>query len=456
MKRKEVIYRRMKIKVKNAFLDILHVLFLGVFIGLVIALFSFVFELLAEISLQMHASREPYVIVAQVFITVVAALLAYRLIREEPIVEGIAIPHALMAIRGEENIGGLHRIAALTASSLLTSVTAIPLGPEGVGGLLSAQVVVLGQKITKRNIGNRGEIAMGLSAGFGAAFLSPLAGLFYGFEEGWHHFSWKLLGKGILMCLSSYVVAYAIETAAGMKRIFALEGLIFPEWSSFLILPILFAAIPLVVYLFSYLFIVLNRYVRLRRDGKYARYRMLLFFVVVMIMGFFFPYDSVIGSGHSLIEHTLEESLWYIVLLYLFIRFFITLIGGNSGASGGIVIPSLAMGALIGRLFTLIMENYLHMDPSSSPFWIVFSSCFFLAVLNKVPLTASTLLASSLFFVTSNGVDALLAFLISLPLYAIACLPLYLHKIEDLYDGVIEVEEEAQHLPHLHGVPLEK
>ena len=56
---------------------------------------------------------------------------------------------------------------------------------------------------------------------------------------------------------------------------------------------------------------------------------------------------------------------------------------------------------------------------------------------------------------TRDWAGALLAVLISLPVYALACLPLYLHKAEDLYDGLIEIEEEARHLPHLHGVPLE-
>ncbi len=443
-------------KLTAVFLDILHVLFLGVFIGLAISAYSLLFTLLSELSLGMHASRDPLVIGAEVVITVVAALLAYRIIRAEPIAEGIEVPHALMAIRGEEKIGGLHRLVAVISSSFVTAITAIPLGPEGVGGLISAQIVVLGQRMDHHNVGNRGEIAMGLSAGFAAAFLSPLAGLFYGFEEGWHHFSWRLLWKGAIMCLSAFLVAYAIDITAGMKMIFAIEGLIFPSWFSFILLPCLFIAVPLVVYLFSYLFIKLNAYVRMRRDGKYARFRMLLFFVVVMIFAFFFPYESVIGSGHGLVEGMMEEKVWYLVLSYLVIRFVITLIGGNAGASGGIVIPSLAMGALIGRIFTLIGESYWGMDSSSSAFWTVYAACFFLAVLNKIPLTASTLLASSLFAMSGDALSALLAVLVSLPVYALACLPLYLHKVEDLYDGVIEVEEKALHLPHLHGVPLEE
>ena len=443
-------------KLTAVFLDILHVLFLGVFIGLAISAYSLLFTLLSELSLGMHASRDPLVIGAEVVITVVAALLAYRIIRAEPIAEGIEVHHALMAIRGEEKIGGLHRLVAVISSSFVTAITAIPLGPEGVGGLISAQIVVLGQRMDHHNVGNRGEIAMGLSAGFAAAFLSPLAGLFYGFEEGWHHFSWRLLWKGAIMCLSAFLVAYAIDITAGMKMIFVIEGLIFPSWYSFILLPCLFIAVPLVVYLFSYLFIKLNAYVRMRRDGKYARFRMLLFFVVVMIFAFFFPYESVIGSGHGLVEGMMEEKVWYLVLSYLVIRFVITLIGGNAGASGGIVIPSLAMGALIGRIFTLIGESYWGIDPSSSAFWTVYAACFFLEVLNKIPLTASTLLASSLFVMSGDALSALLAVLVSLPVYALACLPLYLHKVEDLYDGVIEVEEKALHLPHLHGVPLEE
>lgn len=442
-------------RIAGVFKDALHVLFLGALIGLSISTFGLLFELLGELSIEMHASREPYVILAQIIITLVASFLSYQIVRREPIAEGIEVPHVLMAIRGEEDISGFGRIGAVVGGSFLTAVTAIPLGPEGAGGLLSGQLVVFGQRLDCHNVGNRGEIAMGLSAGFGAAFLAPLSGLIYGFEEGWHHFSWRLLWKGILMCLSAYLVSYAVETAAGMKRIFALEGLIFPGWESFYMLGFLFLLVPPLVYLFSWLFRKLNAYVRLRRDRLLFRLRTPVFFLIVMVMGFLFPYEAVIGSGHALVEHTTGIAIWWSALLFFAVRFLLTIVGGNAGSTGGIVIPSLAMGALLGRLATLLAEEFLGMDPSYSPFWIVFASCFFLATLNKVPLTASTLLGSSLFFMTRDWAGALLAVLISLPVYALACLPLYLHKAEDLYDGLIEIEEEARHLPHLHGVPLE-
>ena len=83
-------------------------------------------------------------------------------------------------------------------------------------------------------------------------------------------------------------------------------------------------------------------------------------FLLVAVAGFFVP--SSLGTGHGLIEELLSGAgLWKSLILLLILRMVLLLLANNVGITGGLFVPSLAFGAILGALCgkALIFANLL-------------------------------------------------------------------------------------------------
>ena len=82
-------------------------------------------------------------------------------------------------------------------------------------------------------------------------------------------------------------------------------------------------------------------------------------FVAYLFAGvMFFAYPQVLGSGHNLVEMLLnhEYTLYGLAALFL-IKFVFSLISFTSDVPGGIFLPILVQGAILGCLFGRISRD---------------------------------------------------------------------------------------------------
>ena len=114
---------------------------------------------------------------------------------------------------------------------------------------------------------------------------------------------------------------------------------------------------------------------------------MICVFVATGIVGFFF--SECIGSGHSLIEELIEgHGVWYMLLVFLAIRLLLLVFANNIGVTGGLFIPTLAFGAIIGALVAKLLV-YLNILPSYLFATVVMISiASFLSAFVRTPITA--------------------------------------------------------------------
>jgi H+/Cl- antiporter ClcA len=159
-----------------------------------------------------------------------------------------------------------------------------------------------------------------------------------------------------------------------------------------------------------------------------------------VILGFFLP--QVLGGGHELIItvfNTKNPTLLFLITL-LIIKFVFTMLSYGSGAPGGIFLPLLAIGALIGSIYGSVIVNLFGLDKSFiGTFMILAMAGYFTAVV-RAPITGTILITE----MTGSFHYLLSLALISITAYIIADLlgsrPIY----ESLLDRFLRNQDDSQ------------
>ena len=74
---------------------------------------------------------------------------------------------------------------------------------------------------------------------------------------------------------------------------------------------------------------------------------------------------------------------------------------GNGKVSGGIVLPSMVLGGIIGAINFNLLSKFIRFDQSDLTFVILLSMILFFTLINNSPLTGSTLFISSLLYLNN-------------------------------------------------------
>ncbi len=113
----------------------------------------------------------------------------------------------------------------------------------------------------------------------------------------------------------------------------------------------------------------------------------MLIFVLTAIIGYML--DDCISSGHSLIHELLEgNGIPYILIMVMLIRAVLLLFANNAGITGGLFVPTLTFGAIIGAVLAWCFESVGAIDVKYHSIMIVIGMVAFLAVSSRTPLTA--------------------------------------------------------------------
>jgi len=279
-------------------------------------------------------------------------------------------------------------------------------GPEGpainIGGGIGS---VIGQKINFPLKEKRNLMLYGMSAGFGAVFMAPLSGAVFGCEIIYRNdFDYS----NLLPCIISSGIGFLIR-----KYLPALFGKSIPliqipsinynfNWYDLLI----FLGIGLICGLIGWTFIKLffsidRKFVNWRRAewqkttlGGITVTLLVLGLIIIsinlsssinnstLIMGLGWPLVNLVDSN------PIVFSLEFLILLLIF-KLVATCMTLGSGGSGGIVAPSIVMGALVGSIISAIFAPFLSSDMQRAI--IVISSIVIYASIAHVPLTGMLL-----------------------------------------------------------------
>lgn len=392
----------------------------GVLSGFLVGLFNFGARYLIKISGDIYKSAvaHPWAIPLFFLGLIALAILTALLHKFIPNVRGSGIPNVEGSVRGVLSFKWFRTLSGTIIGSFLSFFAGLPLGSEGPSVQLSAMTAqgvteLMKAKLTWR----RYIIAGGAGAGIAVAFNAPLAGIIFAMEE-----CHKRISPMILLCASSSVISgTATYRLLGMaikdtkwsstSMLFDIQGLepfgdfkqmdSFGEFASVLgILIGIGVIIGALAILFNFLLIRSQKI--MDKCVKQFPYwvRLIVAFVLTGILGLIFTnffddgFAFVNTGGHSLIDLLCHGGVFKYSILMLIgviiLRMILLLVCFNSGATGGLFIPMLAIGALLGAIIGTVFVK-MGMDSMYFPAVIVISMTTFFGASVRAPITAIVL-----------------------------------------------------------------
>lgn len=362
----------MKKKIINLFILIL----LGIIIGIFVSLYQFLAHIVKSGSDKILNS-EAWVVIIGIIFTFIGIHYLFFINNKMPGYYGSGIPQYEGFQSFDYKINPYKMLGLMYFNSLYAFFSCFLLGSEGPSISIGASLGLIKNKILKQE--DKKIVAISGSAGFACAFLSPLAGFVHLLEENKKIISISLILKGLLVISIAFLVSYFIYPH-NLLPYFEIEFLEFKYYYAF---------IPLIIMciLISRLFIMLN--VKLKdfnKKYKIISYITPILLIIFMLLGRFHP--VLVGSGSNLLNSSIIDYSLIIILGILIFRLIGTALSANASISGGIVLPVLALGAIMSDLIIKILTL---IDPNIIVYTDLFIICGMLglfACVTKAPITA--------------------------------------------------------------------
>ncbi len=366
----------------------------GVFTGALIFLFkitsSFLFETSADI--YGYVRENPVWLPCLITGAALIGFISSFILRHTKNCRGGGIPTSVALLRGLIEFRWLKSIFYLFATASLTFFGGVPLGNEGpsvqMGTAVGRGTIRIFAK--KHKAWDRYIMTGGACAGFATATGAPLTGIFFAFEEAHRRFS------PMLFMTAAMTVSVATALMRLLCTVFEVSPFMF-EFSIDEILPLRYIWIAalvgifcgLVAVVFTKAYSVIGDFVN--ETLKKVPFTMKIVAIFIIVSAFGFVSDGFIGSGHGIIHAlTEEDGVWYILILYFLIRALFLMLANNSGISGGIFVPTLTFGALIGALLAKAFVGLGLLPAEYSLILIVIGMAAFLSASSRTPITALT------------------------------------------------------------------
>ncbi len=366
----------------------------GIFTGILIFLFkaasSFLFEASEEIYGYVRANPRwlPLLIVGASLLGLLSALI----LKHAENCRGGGIPTSVALLRGLIEFRWLKSIFFLFATASMTFLGGIPLGNEGPSVQMGTAVGRGTVRVFAKNnmAWDRYIMTGGACGGFAAATGAPLTGIFFAFEEAHRRFSPMLFMTAAMTVTSSTAVMRLLCNLSGLSA----DLFDFPLLPA---LPLQYLWVALVIGLvcgvvavaFTNLYGVVGDFLSKTLKSLPFPVKIISVFVLTSLVGF--ASAGFIGSGHDIITQLTEGwGIWYWMLLYFCVRAIFLMFANQVGVSGGLFVPSLTFGALIGALFAQLTVRLGVLPREYFAVPIIIGMASFLAASSRTPITTVT------------------------------------------------------------------
>ena len=386
-------------------------LLVGILVGLVVSTFRLAIEKIGEqlpalfIYLRHHLLFLPLAILVALALTYCVG----RLIQADPDIKGSGIPQVEGQLRGQITMNWFSVLTKKFIGGILAVGSGLFLGREGPSIQLGAAVA---QGVTEKFGMTAAEkkifISSGAAAGLSAAFNAPIAGLLFVLEEVHHNFSPLIWLTSFVAALASNFISVNFFVLTPVLYIGQLKSLPVAHYGALILLGIFLGAMGMVYQ--KVLLALPKLYAHLKIPSAYY---CLVPFILLIPVGIFFPHD--LGGGNQIIHQlgAAPLTLWFLIGLFA-LRFIFSMISYGSGVPGGIFLPILTLGAILGAIFGVVWCHLTGLDPSYILNFIIFAMAGYFAAIGKAPLTALILvteMVGSVFHLMPLGVVCLFAYI---------------------------------------------
>lgn len=409
----------------------------GIGTGLLIFLFKLAASAVIGFSDSVYefVRENPVFLPALIVGAALIGLVASVVLRKIPDCRGGGIPTAIAILRGLVPLHWLKSIVSVFGSAMLTYLCGVPLGNEGPS--VQMGTAVGGGIVRKHPAWDRYIMTGGACAGFAAATGSPLTGILFAFEEAHRRFSPMLFMTASMAALTASATMQGLCSLVDME--YTLFGFEIAE-----VLPMRYLWAPLVVGLvvglcaaiFTKAYRFIRKFVKHTLRQVPFTVKIVGIFAVVSVIGFFS--DKCVGSGHGLVDELMEgHGVWYLLIVYFCIRALLLLLANNSDVTGGLFVPTLAFGAILGALCGKVLIAAGLLPAEYYSIMVILGIASFLSASSRTPLMAIAFSIEAL-----GGLTNIIPLTISI---TIAFLVIETLGITAFTDTVIESKLEAAH-----------
>ena len=364
----------------------------GLLTGILIFIFKLAVSKVVPFSESIYAFvREntvylPLLLLAAALLGCISALI----IRFAPDCKGGGIPTSITLLRGLLNFNWIKSIFLLLPAALITYLGGVPLGTEGPSVQMGTAVGRGTVKIFARNhpAWDRYIMTAGASAGFSAATGAPLTGILFTFEEAHRRFTPMLFMTSAISAVTSTCVLRLLCPMAGIHYDL-FHPLNLPE------LPLSLVWISLVIGIvcglcgafFADIYKKVNDLMEKKLTKLPFAVKVVTVFVATAVAGFFAA--ECTGSGDRIIETLFEgDAAWKLIIVCFCIRAILLIIANNAGITGGLFVPTLCFGAIIGACIGKLLAVYSLIPEEYYTVAVVLGISAFLTASSKTPLMA--------------------------------------------------------------------
>ena len=417
-------------------------LFYGALTGALTGFTVFFFKLLAKkaegFSRAIYSFAEGnllYIAVLFILLTLLAVA-TYFLHKRIPEAKGGGIPRTEGILKGALFFRHIRTLVGTVTGSMISFIAGIGVGSEGPSVLIGTALgKVSATRIKNRHAWQRYIMSSGASAGFAVATGAPLSAVLFSLEEVHKRFTPLLIMTvSSAVATASFInelLSSAMGAGVSLFEIASLKALSLRDIGYVFLLAVITS---LFVTLFDCTIELMSR---LRKKRNFKTPPLVKLVLLFLSSGVFAIYASdAVYSGHLVIERVLEKSYTLLPLVALLvIRLAFLIFVTRSDATGGIFIPSLAIGALISGVTA---EVFIMLGMPSDLFATItlLGTCSFIGGMMRSPVMASV------FFVELTGQFSSFLFVIVATFISGAIIEFFDKK--NFYDRVTEKMEREQ------------
>ncbi|MCB2299132.1 H(+)/Cl(-) exchange transporter ClcA [Clostridium tagluense] len=363
----------------------------GIITGLLIVLYRYALEKAGILLSGVYKTIfiNPILLLPWIGALVIIGYLVGLMVKHEPMISGSGIPQVEGVLLRKLDMKWWRVLLGKFIGGVLSIGSGLSLGREGPSVQLGSAVGQGFSKVFKRvNVEEKYLITSGASAGLAAAFNAPLAAVMFSLEEVHKNFSPLVLLSALAAALSADFVARGFF---GLKPVFNFENISVLPLKFYFYIVLLGVIVGLLGVVFNNLLLkTQNLYVSQKWLPK--EMRIIIPLLISVVFGILLP--QVLGGGHELITSLVTGNFTLTILVVLvLVKFLFTMACYGSGAPGGIFLPLLAIGALIGNLYGIALVHFVHFDSMYINNIIILAMAGYFTAVVRSPITGIILIA---------------------------------------------------------------
>lgn len=362
----------------------------GIFSGIIVGTYTLILKKMSIFREFFTTNLEFYKIAIGIAIFIIMGLAIQFMLTKYPLISGSGIPQVSGLLTKKVKFRWFGELITKFLGGILAIGAGMSMGREGPSVHLGSLVGSGVKELTKRSeVEEKYLVTCGASAGISSTFNAPLAGVIFSLEELHKFFSPLLL---ICTLVASGTSNYVSRMILGSQTSFQ-YNFVLPEGIPYYIFAIITVVFCIIITVtgkaFSYFLLLTQKHYRNLKLNKYIKIS--IFMIMAYIVAVFFR--DITGGGHELIEEMFGKNVMLkTIIIILLLKFFYTMFCYATGAPGGIFLPMLVVGALIGKVYGEILNNYFSVPNEIIVHFMLLGMAAYFTAVVRAPITGITLI----------------------------------------------------------------